>query len=80
MTIIGFYDDIFLKHKQKRHPERPERLQAIHRLLPDTSLMEQIEWRAVQPVQPEQVFAVHDEPLWASIIFSRSYRPLIPSA
>lgn len=67
MSIIGFYDDIFLKHKQKRHPERPERLQAIHRLLPDTGLMKQIEWRVVEPVQPEQVFAVHDEPLWASI-------------
>lgn len=67
MTIVGFYDEIFLKHKQKRHPERPERLQAIHRLLPDIGLMNEIEWRVVEPVQPEQVLAVHDEPLWASI-------------
>ncbi len=67
MTIVGFYDDIFLKHKQKRHPERPERLQAIHRLLPDTGLIDEIEWRMVQPAQLEQVTAVHDETLWHSI-------------
>ena len=64
MTIVGFYDDIFLKHKLRRHPERPERLQAIRRLLPDVGMMNEIEWRPVRPVEPEQVFAVHDEPLW----------------
>ena len=64
MTIVGFYDDIFLKHKLRRHPERPERLQAIRRLLPDVGMMDEIEWRVVRPVEPEQVFAVHDEALW----------------
>ncbi|MGB0385415.1 MAG: histone deacetylase [Ardenticatenaceae bacterium] len=64
MTIVGFYDDIFLKHKLERHPERPARLQAIRRLLNENGMMDEIQWRAVPSVEAEQVLAVHHEPHW----------------
>src|SRR5688500_9043283 len=67
MTIVGFYDDIFLAHHEWRHPERPERLQAIRRLLSECGMMETMEWPVVEPVQPEQVFAAHDETLWRQV-------------
>nr|MBA3531460.1 histone deacetylase [Ardenticatenales bacterium] len=67
MTIVGFYDDIFLAHHEWQHPERPERLQAIRRVLQESGMLEQMEWRRVPLVEPEQIFAVHDETLWRQV-------------
>ena len=36
MTIVGYYDDIFLSHHEWQHPERPERLQAVRRVLTES--------------------------------------------
>lgn len=67
MAIVGFYDDIFLAHHEWRHPERPERLQAIRRVLNESGLMDEMQWLRVQPAREEQILAVHDETLWRQV-------------
>jgi acetoin utilization deacetylase AcuC-like enzyme len=67
MTVVGLYDDIFLAHHEWRHPERPERLQAIRNLLRECGMMDDMEWPRVHSAQPEQIFAVHDESLWRQV-------------
>src|SRR5688572_2789436 len=67
MSIIGFYDDIFLAHHEWRHPERPERLQAIRRLLQENGMADEIQWERPRSVEPEQVYAVHDGALWRQV-------------
>ncbi len=67
MKIIGLYDDIFLAHHEWRHPERPERLQAIRRVLQECGMAEEMAWRQVPSIEPEQIHAVHDEALWRQV-------------
>jgi acetoin utilization deacetylase AcuC-like enzyme len=67
MAIVGFYDKIFLAHEKSHHPERPERLEAIRRVLQANSMMDEFDWQEVKPVAKEQVLAVHDERLWRQV-------------
>jgi acetoin utilization deacetylase AcuC-like enzyme len=67
MRLFGLYNDLFLAHHEWRHPERPERLQSIRRVLETSGMMVEMEWPAISPAQPEQVFAVHDEALWRQV-------------
>ncbi len=64
MAIVGLYDEVFLAHEEWQHPERPERLEAIRRVLQECGLADEMVWRAVPSVEVEQVQAVHDEALW----------------
>ena len=41
MALLAFYDDLFLAHHEWRHPERPERLQAVRRVLRESGVIEQ---------------------------------------
>ena len=67
MAIIGFYDDIFLAHKTVQHPERPERLLAVRRLLQEQNMQAEIEWRSVRQISREAFLAVHDAKLWEQV-------------
>ena len=67
MALLSFYDDLFLAHHEWRHPERPERLQAVRRVLRESGLMEEMAWPRVPSAEAEQVMAVHDETLWRQV-------------
>ena len=67
MALFGFYDDLFLAHHEWRHPERPERLEAVRRVLRESGLMDEMLWPRVRPALPEQIYAVHDETLWRQV-------------
>ena len=67
MTIVGYYDDIFLSHHEWQHPERPERLQAVRRVLTESGLHDEIEWRTVRPATQEAILAVHDPQVWKHV-------------
>jgi len=57
-TLI--YDDVFLLHKPPfNHPERPERLQAILKLLKEESFLDTLEILPPAEASKEQILAVH---------------------
>ncbi len=67
MAIVGLYDELFLAHQEWRHPERPERLQAIREVLQASGLADEMAWWPVPVAQPEQVSAAHDPALWRQV-------------
>lgn len=57
--IPVYYDSKFLAHATVRHPERPERLQAIVDRLGSDSARGLVDWRACQPARLDAITAVH---------------------
>jgi acetoin utilization deacetylase AcuC-like enzyme len=58
MTLI-FRDPLFQRHQTGRHPERPERLQAIENRLEKASLLSHCRAGKYQPLTEEQVLRLH---------------------
>jgi acetoin utilization deacetylase AcuC-like enzyme len=65
--LVGYYDETFLSHHEWRHPERPERLVAVRRVLEESGLNAEIEWRTVRPAAQEAIFSVHEEQIWRQV-------------
>lgn len=60
--VALLYDDIFLEHRALyAHPESPERLLAIRRLLAETGVEDEVVWLPVRPADEEAILAVHLE-------------------
>lgn len=65
--LVGYYDETFLSHHEWRHPERPERLVAVRRVLEESGLNAEIEWRTVRPAPQEAILTVHEEQVWRKV-------------
>jgi acetoin utilization deacetylase AcuC-like enzyme len=59
MTLL-YRDDLFLQHQTGRHPERPQRLQAIQARLDQSGLAARCTQGAYTPQTAEQIGALHD--------------------
>jgi acetoin utilization deacetylase AcuC-like enzyme len=60
MTLL-YRDDLFLRHHTGRHPERPERLQAIQGRLEQTGLSQRCTPANYTPLTAAEVTAVHQQ-------------------
>lgn len=61
MAQTGYFTDpLFLQHDTGPHPERPQRLEAIHRHLQETGLLGHLTPLSAQNAPREAVDAVHD--------------------
>src|SRR5438876_1171791 len=58
MTLL-YRDDLFLRHETGRHPERPDRLRAIHARLDQSGLTQRCTPASYTPLAEEAVLAVH---------------------
>lgn len=67
MQLVGFYDDIFLAHHQWQHPERPERVRGVRRILRESGLFDRMTWPDFSPATEAQIHAVHSAALWRSV-------------
>ena len=59
MTLL-YRDDLFLQHQTGRHPERPERLRAIHARLDQTGLTQQCSAASYAALTEDALEAVHE--------------------
>jgi acetoin utilization deacetylase AcuC-like enzyme len=58
MTLL-FRDDLFLQHQTGRHPERPERLRAIHTHLDECGLTQRCTPATYTPLTADAVTSLH---------------------
>jgi len=61
MTLV-YRDDRFLLHETGLHPECPGRLQAIHKRLAESGLLEKCTVPKCEPAADEEILRVHSKP------------------
>jgi acetoin utilization deacetylase AcuC-like enzyme len=59
MTTGYLYSPVFLEHKEEEHPEAPERLEEILRVLQNTGILARLVAIEPQSATDAQIFAVH---------------------
>jgi acetoin utilization deacetylase AcuC-like enzyme len=59
MTVAYCYDPLYLEHAEAEHPERPERLSAVLRLLEGQGMLARLQRVVAVPASPEQLARVH---------------------
>lgn len=59
MTTAYLYSPVFLEHEEEGHPESPERLEAIMRVLKESGVMARLTPLAPVPATETQLAAVH---------------------
>lgn len=62
MTLL-VRDDLFLQHRTGAHPERPERLLAIHQRLENVGLLARCRPLTYQPMERQEVMRLHARPV-----------------
>ena len=65
--LVGYYDETFLSHHEWRHPERPERLVAVRRVMEESGLNAEIAWGTVRPATQEEILTVHEATVWRQV-------------
>jgi acetoin utilization deacetylase AcuC-like enzyme len=59
MSVLLFTDDLYLEHETGEHPERPDRLRAIHRRLGKDGLIERCNRGPVRAATPAELERIH---------------------
>lgn len=67
MTTAYLYSPVFLEHEESGHPESPERLREIMRVLKETGVLPRLTALDPIPATDEQIEAVHSPELIAQI-------------
>ena len=65
MTTAYLYSPVFLEHEEEGHPESPERLEAIMRVLRETGVLSRL--TALEPIPRESPLSVAAKPKRAKV-------------